>query len=110
MSIKGALTAYEKMLQNPKNRRSTSGEMKQPMPNSADALGADTSVIPPEVNTGASAEDLADMNAIDARMAARKAGKLQEGPKASSDLERRVTEIEQLLIEVMKTHMKLLEK
>jgi hypothetical protein len=115
MSIKGALSAYEKMLQDPANRRSSSGQMKQPMPNSTDTLGADSSQVPEApVDTSISAEEMAAMSEIDSRMAARKAGKLppiqEEIPVANSDLERRVTEIEQLLVEVMKTHMKLLGK
>ena len=102
-----ALTAYQKMLQNPKNRISTSGQLKQPMPNESTigVQGADLNNIP-----GKDVEDPKEMEylaGIDARIAARKAGQLNEN---STGLEKRVKDIEDLLTEIMKTHMKLINK
>jgi hypothetical protein len=102
-------SAYEKMLKNPQNRISTSGMMKQPMPNESNiGATADLSKIPGKDLTDP-VED-AYMADVDARMKARASGTpLNEGVMIGS-LEKRVKEIEELLVEVMKTHMKLLEK
>jgi len=106
---------YEKMLQNPKNRIKT--QIKQPTP--YEDLGIkdpnltleskDVNVLTPEE------EDM--INAIDKRMEMRKKG-LDPGSINTSSvdesriqkLEDQIKEIQETLIHLMNTHMKLLEK
>ena len=124
MSILKNLETYEKMLQDPKNRVSSSGKIKQPAPTVSELNGVaagkklDTSNLPEESNRQGNLEDISEeeqsyLSAIDKRMALRREGKL---PDISSKddrilkLEKQVNEIQELLIEVMKTHMKLLDK
>lgn len=116
---------YEKMLKNPKNRVSTSGKLKQPMPSSAEIAGVgggkvDTSSIPEETqrrSSGVSREEEAFISELDKRMAARQSGgspsssssTLNEASaKKISSLEKRVKELEDTLTEVLKIQTKLL--
>ena len=126
MSIMKNLETYEKMLQNPANLVSTTGKIKQPMPTAAELSGVtggkkiDTSNLPEESKRQGNLEDVspeeeAFLSTIDKRMAARKRGELpaineQGGSDRIVKLENQVKEIQELLVEVMKTHMKLIER
>jgi len=105
-----AITAYEKMLRNPANRISTSGQLKQPMPNESTigAAGADLNNIPGKDMGPVDPEEAAYLASVDARMAARRAG--QPINESTINLEKRVKDIEELLVEIMKTHTKLINK
>lgn len=116
MSIMKNLSTYEKMLENPKNRVKTS--MKQPMPGQSELKGADTSKIDTIKEEGVSPEEESFFSAIDKRMALRRQGKINDSSNVSSSvpndriqkLEKQVSEMQELMITMMKTHMKLLEK
>ena len=103
------MSAYEKMLRNPENRISTSGMMKQPTPNDAN-IGAVADLSEVSGNEKLDPEEAAYLSGIDARMKARAAGTPMNEGVMTGDLEKRVKQIEELLVEVMKTHMKLIEK
>jgi hypothetical protein len=104
-------SAYEKMLQNPDNRVSSAGMMKQPTPGNADTAGADISQVQDVKESGTNPEEAAYFAGIDARMAARKDGSpVNETLTVKSDVETRLKEVEDLLVEVMKVHMKIIKK
>ena len=123
MSILKNLETYEKMLQNPKNRVSTSGKIKQPMPNAATIKSAaggkvDTSNLPEESKRleDVSEEEQSYLSAIDQRMMARRKGELpplHAGASAGAGvseqriqkLEERLQEMQELLMEIMKAQM-----
>jgi len=114
MSIIGAASIYEKMLQNPKNRKSTSGTIHQPTPYDT---GASLPVsVPKETGEDLTGEEAAFLANIDSRMAMRAAGKPVNESKTTGDisriaiLEKEVSELKELMTEMMKTHMKLLER
>jgi hypothetical protein len=98
-------SAYEKMLENPDNRVSSSGMMKQPVPNGAETAGA--AVV--QENTKEDPQEAAYMAGIDARMKARATGQVND-TITSPNLETRLKEVEDLLVEVMKVHMKIIKK
>ena len=104
MSTKTIQSAYEKMLQKPENRVSSSGTMRQPMPSSRDVEGAELP-LPEQRIDPHEAEENAYLAGIDARMAARKQGVVNEN---TSSLEKRVKDIEELLVEIMKVQTKLI--
>ena len=111
MSLKGTMSIYEKMLQNPENRKSTSGTIKQPTPYDSGDIkspGKQAQQTGEELNS----EESAYLQEIDRRMALRSAGK--EVPSTDDNrikkLEEEVSELKELVMQVMKTHMKLLEK
>ena len=112
MSITGAASIYEKMLQNPDNRKSSSGSIKQPTPYDT---GASLPVsVPKSTGEDLTSEEAAYLASIDSRMALRAAGKPVNESKTTGDisriaiLEREVSELKELMTEMMKTHMKLL--
>lgn len=108
---------YEKMLTKPENRKSSSGQIRQPSPYDSGKMGADPSVTG-ENSDVLNAEENAYLASIDQRMAARKAGAPIN--EKSSDtkpdisrivkLEKEVSELQELVTEMMKTHIKLLGK
>lgn len=116
MSLTDLSNVYEKMLQNPNNRKSSSGTIKQPTPYDSGKL------IDPNLTgeqTGDShfldAEETAYLADIDKRIALRSAGKEANEGKTKdvsriAKLEKDITELQELMTEMMKTHMKLLEK
>jgi hypothetical protein len=89
-------SAYEKMLQNPDNRVSSSGTMKQPMPSGRDTGGADMTKIPEQKIDPHAAEENSYLAGVDARMAARQQGAPVN--ENTNSLEKRVKEIEELLV------------
>jgi len=124
MSNTRAQEIYEKMLKKPENRTNSAGQMKQPSPfDDPEISGSDvdTSKIEetPE-RADISPEEQSYLSEIDRRMALRKEGKLpgHPGTRASAQapvdesridkLENQVKEMEELLIEIMKAQMKLL--
>ena len=106
------MSIYEKMLQTPKNRVSSTGTIKQPSPYDSGSIKAPMSEAGEKIN----AEEDAYLASIDQRMAARKKGESVSESDTTSDvsriviLEKEVKELQTLMTEVMKTHMKLLEK
>lgn len=108
MSITGAASIYEKMLQNPKNRKSSSGTIHQPTPYDTGKAPA-----PARVADHLTSEESAYLSNIDSRMALRAAGKVDES-KTTGDisrigiLEKEVSELKELMTVMMKTQMKLL--
>ena len=103
---------YQKMLENPDNRKSSSGSMKQPTPYSDGKQGPG----PTESGEPLNAEENAYLESIDQRMAARRKGEAitesETKPEVSRivKLEEEVSELKELMVEMMKTHMKLLRK
>lgn len=116
MSLTDLSNMYEKMLRNPENRKSSSGEMKQPSPYDSGKMGMEPDVG--ESSDALSADESSYLADIDRRMAARKAGKpINEKSSDTSDdvsrlvkLEKEVSELQELMTEMMKTHIKLLGK
>lgn len=113
MSLKGTMSIYEKMLQNPENRKSTSGTIKQPTPYDSGDIkspGKQAQQTGEELNP----EESAYLQEIDRRMALRSTGKKVPSNSAEDGrikkLEEEVSELKELVMQVMKTHMKLLEK
>lgn len=117
MSLTDLSKMYERMLREPKNRKSSSGEMKQPSPYDSGKMGQDPSVTGESSDT-LNAEENDYLASIDQRMAARKAGHPinEESSETSDDvsrlvkLENEVSELQELMTEMMKTHIKLLGK
>ena len=108
MSIAGAMSAYEKMLENPANRRNTSGELKQPTPN---AQG--------EVAESATIEDADDrwIKGLDVAMAARKNKAASAYEKMNENTENtenqvlnELKEVKEMLKMVLDANLKLLKK
>jgi hypothetical protein len=124
MSLMDAQKAYEKMLQDPKNRVSTQGKIKQPTPYS-DGIAKDPDGTRLEEDSNVlTAEEQATMDAIDQRMARRQQGdgviRVEGGPVSESRFEKlekdnrkmkkQISEIQELMMDMMKAHMKLMEK
>lgn len=115
MSISSTMNIYEKMLQTPKNRVSSTGTIKQPSPYDSGS-GAGVKAPISEAGEKLNAEEDAYLASIDQRMAARKKGESVSESDTTADvsriviLEKEVKELQMLMTEVMKTHMKLLEK
>ena len=111
MSLTDLSNMYQKMLTKPENRKSSSGEIKQPSPYDSG---------PGPVTEGKSTDSLtsdddAYLADVDKRIAARKAGApINEQPKPETSrlvkLEKEVSELQELMTEMMKTHIKLLGK
>jgi hypothetical protein len=106
MSIKGAMSAYEKMLENPANRRSTAGELKQPMPGSV--AEAESGV--PSSPAPATIEDADDlwMKDLDRKMAARKNQIVENA--GNSQILNELKEVKEMLKMVLDVNMKLIQK
>ena len=106
---------YEKMLQNPKNRSSSSGTMKQGTPYDSGS-GAGVKAPMAEAGEKLNAEEDAYLANIDERMALRKKGESVSESDTTSDvsriviLEKEVKKLQMLMTEVMKAHMQLMEK
>ena len=101
------------MLRDPENRKSSSGTMKQTTPYDSGVQDTAPQATSNSLDTG----DVAYLAEVDRRMAARKAGApIVESGDTSGDgsrimkLERDIFELKELMTEMMKTHMKLLEK
>ena len=102
------------MLQDPKNRKSSSGTIRQPTPYDA---GASLPVsVPKETGEDLTSEEAAYLANIDSRMAMRKAGNPVNESNTTGDvsrivkLEKEVSELKELMTEMMRTHMKLLKE
>jgi hypothetical protein len=126
MSILKNLSTYEKMLEKPEFQKSTSGQIKQPMPGAADLHGVSNKNIPDVVKENktdsssrledVSAEDQNYLAAIDKRMAAKKShpratGGGTHGVVNESQyklLEQRIIELEETVAIMMKAQMKLI--
>jgi len=106
MSISGAMSAYEKMLKNPANRRSTSGELKQPMPKGVNAQGQ---VVTEDAPTIEDADDLW-IKGLDKRMAARKASKAMNETVDNNKVLNELREVKEMLKLVLDANLKLLKK
>jgi len=110
MSITGAASIYEKMLQDPKNRKSSSGTMRQPTPYDAGAS------LPASIPAGEelTSDEAAYLANIDSRMALRAAGKPVNETTGDASriikLEQEISELKELMTVMMKTHMKLLKE
>ena len=121
-SILKNLSIYEKMLQNPKNQKRT--YMKQNMPSMSELKGAaggkvDLSNVAETVSPGSSeylsAEQEAEFADIDARMSKRWSGErsdkdlvTEQSSSRVAKLEKDVNELKDMMMMLMKTHMKLL--
>ena len=115
MSLTDISKMYENMLREPENRKSSSGQIRQPSPYDSGKMAdpSETGEEPSPVN----AEENAYLASIDQRMAARKSGNpITESSETSGDvsrlvkLEKEVSELQELMTEMMKTHIKLLGK
>ena len=113
MSLTDLSKMYERMLQNPENRKSSSGTMKQVTPYDSGVTDQTPSDTSKSLDTG----DVSYLAEMDRRIAARKAGSpiVESGGTSPDDsrimiLENKVSELQELMKEMMKTHMKLLEK
>ena len=110
---------YQKMLQNPKNRVSSSGTVRQPTP--FDSGGR----LPPGVKkpvregSSVSTEEAAFLNAVDQRLAYKKANNEEVGGSPDNEssmvteivsLKSRVKELEELVTVMMKQQMKLMNE
>ena len=128
MSLDKSQKLYEKMLKKPSNQGSSSGTMRQPTPfddarvtgeiksGKVDASNIET----PEQNTehDVSPEEQGWLSEIDNRMAARKKGITPADPSTRASaavdesrmdkIELQIKEIQDLLIDIMKAQMKLL--
>ena len=109
MSLKDVSNMYEKMLENPKNRISSSGTIKQPTPFDGQANN------PISTGEDLNTEETDYLADVDRRMALRAAGEEVNESETEEDvriakLEKDITELQELMTEMMKTHMKLLEK
>lgn len=100
---------YEKMLQNPNNRKSSSGMLKQPTP-----FDGHDKVVPKNESTKSdtSADD-AFFRAVDSRLANKKGDTSspiieQASANKISKLEKRIDELEDLVTIMMKQQMKLM--
>ena len=107
----GVQNIYEKMLQNPKNRVSSSGTLKQPTPFD----GHDRVVPAKEEKKNTVDQDDAFFRQVDARMASKKSGSstpLLEQASAGkiAKLEARIDELEELVTIMMKQQMKLMKE
>ena len=109
MSINKALSAYEKMLADPKNQVSTAGQLRQNTPFGAGPNGIREQVIPKKASDQIDPADQEFLNSVDNRMVAKAKG-LPVTEQLNGDLENRLKEVENLLIEVMKVHVKIIEK
>ena len=111
MSILGAMEKYEKMLQNPKNRTSTTDQMvkmKQDSPYESVGIQDPETAL---VEEGISPEDRSMFASMDKGMQARWNNNEGGGENRRIDnLEKQIAEMQELLVTVMKTHMKLLDK
>lgn len=110
MSMNNVANLYEKMLQNPKNRQSSQGKVKQPSPYSDMGMADPNESIE---DKGILPEDLAMMSAVDKRMAKRASGEIKDIPVGNNrleKLEKDVNELKELVTEMMKVHIKLLNK
>ncbi len=105
MSMTEVSKLYEKMLQEPTNRKSSTGAVKQPTP-----YGAMGIQDPNLAGTGMTAEESANMAAIDARMAKRQDEPVVAESSRINKLEHDVSELKELMMSLMKTHMEILEK
>jgi len=97
------------MLQNPENRKRS--HMPQPTPDGLKQPTAIKEKVDPFQPTEISAEDAAMIAEMDKRMAAKKSGsvvkpQLNEMEKIND----RLNTIEQTLMEIMKTHIKLIKR
>ena len=112
MSISGSMSIYEKMLQNPENRKSSSGTIKQPTPYDSGEINSPAKEAR-QTGEQLNPEESAYLQEIDRRMALRSSGKpaasAEEVPRIEK-LEKEVSELKELMTEMMKTHMKLLRK
>ena len=113
MSLTDLSKMYERMLRDPENRKSSSGTMKQTTP--YDSGVQDTA--PQDTSNSLDTGDVAYLAEMDRRIAARKSGApIVKSGDTSGDvsrimiLENKVSELQELMKEMMKTHMKLLEK
>ena len=107
MSIQGAMTAYEKMLENPANRRSSAGELKQATPGMSEAEGGSPMGGTPTI------EDADDLwvKELDKRIARKKNMQEQIGTPANNDLVlNELREVKEMLKMVLDVNLKLLKK
>lgn len=112
MSILGALKKYEKMLEDPQNRVSSSGSVKQQTPYKD--LGMQD---PDLIDESLSPEDMAMFDAVDKRMEKRWSGEIKDEQPTTNinegriqKLEKEIAELKDLMMQMMKTHMELLQK
>ena len=122
MSLSKSQEIYEKMLKNPKNRTNSSGQMRQPSPfDDPEIRGGDIDTSKIEESQDPKTADVSQeeqtyLAEIDRRMALRREGKPAADTRASAPvdesridkIENQVKEMQELLIEIMKAQMKLL--
>lgn len=110
--MSGVQSLYEKMLQNPKNRVSSSGTLRQPTP-----FDGHDKVVPSSKNE--SKKENTDMDdaffrQVDKRMANKKSSSStpifeEASAKKIAKLEARIDELEELVTIMMKQQMKLMK-
>jgi hypothetical protein len=112
MGLLDIATAYEKMLQNPENRKNSSGTMKQGKPSMSEAQGVGSS-NKPRPKTIEDADDRW-LKEIDKRMATKKGlyDKVNEvtGNAGSNVLLNEMREIKKMMKMVMDVNLKVLER
>ena len=105
----GVMSIYEKMLQDPKNRKVSN--MKQPTPDRAEVCISDNITETKKYDPN---EDF--FAAVDRRIAEKKKNGIEITPplveetKVNTGLEKRVKDLEDLVTEMMKTQIKLINK
>lgn len=114
MSLTDLSKMYQKMLEKPGNRKSSSGTIRQPSPYDSGKMS--DPAVTGESSEPLNAEENAYLSSIDERMAARRKGEpiteSETKPEVSRivKLESEVFKLKELMTEMMKTHMKLLRK
>jgi hypothetical protein len=106
MSLLDIADKYEKMLKDPNKRKTSTGQMKQPTP--YDEIGIpdpDT-----QIEEGVSAEEKAYLAEIDRRVSQRQqgTGTVNENDRLVK-MEKSLNDIKDLLVEMMKAQMQILE-
>jgi hypothetical protein len=111
MGLMDIANKYEKMLENPANRTSSAGRLKQQKPSLAEAQGAGSS------NTAPTVEDADDIwvKELDKRMAARKQRLKERVNESTSNagtnqLLQEMKEVKEMLKMVLDANLQLMEK
>ena len=107
MSLTKYAEMYEKMLQNPENRKRS--HIRQPMPGDA-GIGADAPVVS-ESKLSIDEED-SWIKEVDRKMSLKKAGAAQPINEVDrlTKIEKDINELKELMTKIMETQMKLISK
>jgi hypothetical protein len=108
MSLTKYAEMYEKMLQNPENRKRS--HIRQPMPGDA-GIGVDTPAAVSESKSSIDEED-SWIKEVDRKMSLKKAGATQPVNEVDrlTKIEKDINELKELMTKIMDTQMKLISK